>query len=259
MRGERGALKASIWRSADAQTAWRTYARLHTRLFPYLYTLGKQANATGAPIIRHVFLEQPDRVDLADEDGAYYFGPARYVAPVVARGARDKTVRLPAGTFLNWDTRELVRGGATVTLAAPLDRPPLLLRAGHLVPLLDPTIDTLAEESSAAIVSMADVADVYDVVGLLEVGAPAAAFTLHDGDTLSATWTGTFAAPASLTPAMDEAELAACVGCWLRETLAGGVERVRISAPAGAITAGGLSLTATSARRIRWDLYLTPP
>jgi len=42
------------------------------------------------------------------------------------------------------------------------------------VPMLDPT--------------PADVADVYDVVGLLDGTAHDAAFALYDGGTLSATW-----------------------------------------------------------------------
>ena len=76
--------------------------------------------------------------------------------------------------------------GATVTLDAPLAKLPLLVRAGHLVPLLDPAIDTLAEETSASIVSPPDVADVYDVVGALAPGATDARFTLYDGGTLHA-------------------------------------------------------------------------
>jgi alpha-glucosidase len=252
--GGDAAAKATIWTAPDAYAAWKTYARLHTRLFPYLYTLGKQANATGAPIMRHVWFEHPD-TDLASEDTAYYLGPALYVAPVVERGARTKTVTLPPGTFIDWDTGALVRGGTTVTLDAPLAKLPLLLRAGHLVPLLDPTIDTLAEESSAAIVSPPDVADVYDVVGAL-VPASDASFTLYDGEALEARLVGSFAAPA-LPVALTDGELAACGGCYRTTTLADGVLRVQLSAT-GNVSAGGLQLLSTSTRRIRWDVYLAP-
>ena len=170
--GGDASMKASIWTSADAQAAWKTYARLHTRLQPYFRALGQLAHETGAPIIRHVFLEHPDRVDLAGEDTAYYLGPALYVAPVITRGAVTKTVDLPAGTYLDWHDQTLVDGGAEVTLDAPLAKLPLLLRAGYLVPLLDPTIDTLSTEDDPDIVSADDVADVYDVVGLLVAARP---------------------------------------------------------------------------------------
>lgn len=249
--------KASIWSSPDANAAWKTYARLHTRLFPYLYTLGREAGATGAPIMRHVWFEHPERADLASEDAAYYLGPALFVAPVVTRGARTKEVTLPPGTFIDWDAHALVRGGATVTLDAPLAKLPLLLRAGYLVPLLDPTIDTLAEETSPSIVSPPDVADVYDVVGVLAPGAADAGFVLYDGGTLRATLTGAFAAPA-LRLATDDADLGTCAGCYRTTALADGVVRVQISTGPGALDAGGLHLESATGRRIRWDLYLVP-
>ncbi len=247
------AAKANIWNAPDAYDAWKTYARLHTRLFPYLYTLGREANATGAPIMRHVWFEHPAS-DLASEDTAYYLGPALYVAPVIERGARTKTVTLPPGTFIDWDTGALVRGGTTVTLDAPLAKLPLLLRAGYLVPLLDPAIDTLAEESSPTIVSPPDVADVYDVVGAL-VPDGSARFTLYDGDTLEA-HPGAFAPPA-LPAVTTDADLATCDGCYRTTALPDGVLRVQISAT-GDVTAGGLRLVSTSQRRIRWDVYLAP-
>ncbi len=251
-------LKANIWNSQDAQDAWRTYARLHTRLFPYLYTLGKQATATGAPIMRHVFLEHPDRPDLAGEDTAYYFGPALYVAPVIERGARDKTVDLPAGDYLDWQRQTLVEGGTTVTLPAPLDTLPLLLRAGYLVPMLDPTIDTLSEESDPDIVSPADVADVYDVVGLLSPDAPTASFELYDGTTLEATWNGGYADPA-LQQVNTDAKLATCDACFRRTQITPSLDRVQISVSDGTTVAGGLSITSATGRRVRWDLYLVSP
>jgi alpha-glucosidase len=247
--------KANIFDDPAAQVAWRTYARLHTRLFPYLYTLANQAHATGAPLMRHVFLEHPDRTDLAGVDDAYYLGPALFVAPVVERGAVTKTVDLPAGHYLDWTDEVLVEGGAAVTLVAPLAKLPLLLRDGYLVPLLDPAIDTLAAETNVDVVGPADVDEVYDVVGLVSTDVGSAGFTLWDGGALHAAWTGAFAAPA-YPLAADEAELSTCTSCYLREDLGGGLSRVRITSADASITAGGLALTSSVARTIRWDLYL---
>lgn len=249
--------KATIWTAPRALEAFRRYARLHTRLFPYFYTLGVEASRTGAPILRQPFLEHPEEPRLADVDDAYYLGPALFVAPVVERGARQKTVELPPGRFLDWDTGLLLDGGRTVTLEAPLERIPILLRADRLVPMLDPAIDTLRlDEIREDIVGPRDVADVYDVVGFLSPGG-SARFVLYDGGMLEARRDGPFAPPA-LPEAADETELLTCNGCFRIDPLAGGVTRLRVSAPAGTVTAGGLSLTSGTDRRIRWDLYLAP-
>lgn len=248
--------KANIFDDPLAQQAWRAYARLHTRLFPYLYTLAHEAHRTGAPVMRHVFLEHPDRADLAGVDDAYYLGPALYVAPVVARGATGKTVDLPAGLYLDWRDQALVEGGREVTLDAPIDKLPLLLRDGYLVPLLDPAIDTLAQEDHPDVVGPADVDDVYDLVGLISAATGSARTELWDGDLFEASWAGGFAPP-GLAQATDPAELATCAGCWMREEISTDLARVRVSAAAGeAVQAGGLDLTSRTDRRVRWDLYL---
>jgi alpha-glucosidase len=252
--------KTSIWTSPDAKEAWRTYARLHTRLQPYFLALADEAHATGAPVMRHVFLEFPDRPDLADVDDAYLLGPAIYVAPVVERGAVTKTVELPAGDWLDWRDGSVVVGGSTVTLDAPLAEIPLLLRDGYLVPLLDPSIDTLADAAAGEAVDPDDVKDVYDVVGFFS-SAGGATFALSESAGLEIVRSGAFAAPGGYT-AVAEADLSTCSDCYVVQDLGNGVTRVRINTPEGAeglpaaVTAGGLMLSTTAERRIRWDLYL---
>jgi len=247
--------KASIWSSTDAQRAWFTYARLHTRLFPYLYTLAHQAHATGAPTMRHVFLEHPDVGALAGVDDEYYFGPALLVAPVVTRGARVRDVTFPPGRFLDWLDERIYEGGRRVSVPAPLDKLPLFLRDGYLVPMLDPTIDTLADGVHPTVVGPAEVADVYDVVGLLSTRAGRAQFTLWDASMFSVQRTGPFAPPA-FAQATNASELASCAECWLRDSVSPGLDRLRVSTRAHDVSAGGIALHSTSTRRIRWDIYL---
>ncbi len=245
--------KASIWTSPDAMNAWRTYARLHTRLQPYFMALAEEAHATGAPVMRHVFLEHPERTDLRAVDDVYYLGPSLLVAPVLNRHQRDKTVDLPAGRYLDWRDATVYEG--VVTVPAPLDQMPLFLRDGYLIPLLDPTIDTLAEETNADVVGPTDVADVYDVVGFVTSDTGAASFTTADGGTLMVTLTAAFEAPA-IPLAASEAELATCDSCYWVDALSEDVMRVRISDGSGSVIAGGLTVADDVDRRIRWDLYL---
>lgn len=250
--------KATIWTSPDAQAAWREYARLHTRLFPYLDTLAKEAHASGAPLMRNLFLENPDRPDLAEVDDAYCLGPALLVAPVVRRGLRSRNVPLPAGFWLDWRDQAVFAGGGTVAVGADLQKIPIFLKDGALVPLLDPRIETLSDPvpASPSIIGPSAVADVYDVVGFLSRGKTGT-FTLSGGGTLRAEWHGTFAAPTGLSQAATPADLATCTGCWWRDSLTSAFSRVRVSVPDGTVvTAGGLTLEAHTGRRVRWDIYI---
>ena len=248
--------KANIFDDLGAQAAWATYARLHTRLFPYLYALALEAHETGAPLMRSLFLEHPDDADLAAVDDAYYLGPALLVAPVVVRGETQKAVPLPPGRYLDWRDGSVIEGGQEVTLDAPLDELPLLLRDGHLLPLLDGSIDTLSEEDDPDIVGLGDVAGVLDVVGLLSAEVGAAAWEGADGEALAVRWEGALAPP-ELDEVADEAALADCDGCYLWEEDDQGAVRLRVSA-SGDVSAGGLSLSAQGLDRARWDLVLVP-
>jgi alpha-glucosidase (family GH31 glycosyl hydrolase) len=71
------------------------------------------------------------------------FGPAILVAPVTDQGATSREVYLPAGTdWYNFWTNERVKGGQTVTVAAPIDSIPLFVRAGSIIPQGAPVENT---------------------------------------------------------------------------------------------------------------------
>jgi len=231
-----GGTKATIWSSPEAQASWRTYAKLHTRLGPYMTSLAAHAHETGTPLVMAPWLLHPERKELAQVDAAFYFGPSLYAVPVVTRGAVTVTTPLPPGNFIDWRDGTLYPGGAMATVPAPLAELPLLLVDGGLIPMLDPTIDTLSPETSPTVIGPTDVADVYDVVGAL---SRSASFAMKGG-TLEATYDG--------SPI-------ACTGCTVTR-LGPRVQRVQVEATAD-VTAGGLKLHASSiTRRLRWDVYV---
>src|SRR5262249_61464315 len=206
---------------------------------------GVEAHATGARMMRHVFLEHRDRADWADVDDAFYLGPALLAAPVVKRGARTRDVELPPGLWLDWRDAKLLQGGAKVTLDAPLAKLPLLLRDGQLVPLLDASMEPLFDASD--VVGPSAVADVYDVVGLV---SQRAAF----GSQLAVVRSGAFAPPAGFEAVDDPS---ACARCYRVDDLGGGLLRLRLTTSgADDVVAGGITLTQHARPRTRWDLYL---
>lgn len=131
-------------RDQEALDIYREYARLHLRLFPYEWTYAKRIALDGRPIQRAIGLAYPE-LGVHPPD-TYLFGEALLVAPVITQGQREREAPLPPGTWIDWwDGTEYAGGpGRTATLPAPLDRLPLLIRAGGIVPMLRPTIDTLS-------------------------------------------------------------------------------------------------------------------
>ena len=130
---------------------YRRYARLHMRLMPYVWTYAQRLKDDGRPLQRPLGLAYPELG--AHPADVYVLGDDLLVAPVVERGATSRAVQFPPGRWRDWWTGELVEGPGEKTVAAPLDTLPLYLREGGLVPMLRPTIDTLAPTTDETVES----------------------------------------------------------------------------------------------------------
>jgi alpha-glucosidase (family GH31 glycosyl hydrolase) len=150
--------RPQIW-DAGMIERWRRWAKLRTQLYPYLAAADQRYRRTGLPLMRHLVLAYPRDRRAAGRDDEFLFGPDLLAAPVLSEGARRRSVYLPRGRWVDlWRSARyrsgdgglslrrarMLRGGRSVSLPAPLDELPLLARAGTLLPLLSPDVDTLA-------------------------------------------------------------------------------------------------------------------
>lgn len=105
------------------------------RLLPYLYSEAANAAETGLPIVRPLFFDEPADRDLRSVQDQFLLGESLLVTPVVQRGATSRSVRLPAGDWYDFWSGAKHAGGRVITVAAPMDRLPLFVRAGRTLPL----------------------------------------------------------------------------------------------------------------------------
>ncbi len=134
-----------VWRDhvpwahgADVEAICRRYLELRYRLLPYTYTLAWQAHRSGLPLMRPLVLNYPDDARTWNRTAEYLWGDDLLVAPVTREGATHWPVYLPAGTWYDFWTHERHEGPGGVTVEAPLDRLPLFVRAGAILPLGPP-------------------------------------------------------------------------------------------------------------------------
>jgi alpha-glucosidase len=120
----------------EVEAIAREAIELRYRLLPYFYTLFRESSRTGAPILRPLFWHhQADTVAYEpDYQHQFLVGERLLVAPVTREGAREQEVYLPEGRWLDLATGEVYDGRQAVTVDAPLDRVPMLLAAGGIVP-----------------------------------------------------------------------------------------------------------------------------
>jgi len=129
------------WLHPSALPAIRDAIRLRYRLLPYLYTLYRAAATAGRPMLRPLFYEFDDDPRAFDDTDAFLLGPGLLAAPVVEPGQRRRRVYLPraAGGWIDFWTGERHAGSREVDVDAPLERLPLLARAGAIIPATDTT------------------------------------------------------------------------------------------------------------------------
>jgi len=112
------------------------YLRLRYTLIPYIYSLARHTYDTGAPFMRALFMDFPDDPRVSNMGDEYMFGPAFLVAPVTEQGREAREVYLPAGCdWYDFWTNEKLKGGQTITAAAPIGTIPLFVRAGSILPM----------------------------------------------------------------------------------------------------------------------------
>ncbi|WP_313343965.1 TIM-barrel domain-containing protein [Stenotrophomonas sp.] len=129
-----------IWNIAPEGTPYYDsmvyYTRLRYTLLPYIYTLAADTWHHDGSIMRGMAMDFPADPAVRDINDQYLFGPSLLVAPVTTFGATSRKVYLPAGTtWLDYYTGQRLQGGQTIDAAAPLQRMPLYVRAGAIVPI----------------------------------------------------------------------------------------------------------------------------
>lgn len=141
---------------------YRVHASLHMRLLPYIKTLASRLQVDepggGYPLVRPLGLAYPGcGVEPGDQ---YLLGDALLVAPVLEEGVSQRTVVFPPGLWVDWWTGDVIEvegvSCQTRQVETPLGRVPFWQRAGTMVPMLRPGIQTLAPVTAGGRDSAAD-------------------------------------------------------------------------------------------------------
>jgi alpha-glucosidase len=113
----------------------REYINLRYQLLPYLYTLFWEATTTGTPILRPLlyhFPNDPNTYTLYDQ---VLLGPSLMAAPIYRPGIEHRAVYLPEGSWYDWWSGDRYEGPTHILAHAPLERMPLYVRAGAIIPM----------------------------------------------------------------------------------------------------------------------------
>lgn len=129
-----------IWNFGEPGTphydAIKSAIELRYRLLPYIYSLAGQTTLNDYTMARLLAFDFPDDTRVHDIKDQYMFGPALLVCPVVEQKASSRSVYLPKGAdWIDFYSNTLYKGGQTINVTTSLDRIPLFVKAGSIIPM----------------------------------------------------------------------------------------------------------------------------
>lgn len=127
------------WLYGEQATAInRSYLQLRQQLMPYIYSLAAESHRSGLPMMRSLALEYPNDSGSysVEANNEFLLGSDYLVAPVFTKTTVRNGIYLPEGEqWVDYWTGKLYEGGQVLNgHPAPLDKLPIFVRAGALVP-----------------------------------------------------------------------------------------------------------------------------
>jgi alpha-D-xyloside xylohydrolase len=122
------------WSMPEVSDIIRDTMKWRIRFLPYLYTAFAKYHFEGIPPFRAMVLESDD-AKFANVTDQYMMGDSIMVAPLFA-GQKKRSVVLPEGNWYDFHTNQFAGNGTTITIEGRLDRIPLFVKGGAIIPLL---------------------------------------------------------------------------------------------------------------------------
>ena len=112
----------------------RKFIELRYQLLPYLYTMFYRYSKEGVPMLKPlVHFDQEDHQTHFRTD-EFIFGEQILICPVHEPNAQGRRMYLPRGTWYNYWTNEAVIGGMEKWVVAGLDKIPIFIKEGAMIP-----------------------------------------------------------------------------------------------------------------------------
>ena len=127
------------WSFPDVEHIVQKYINLRMRLMPYFYSAFARYHFDGTPPFRGMAMEIQDTDDLSfaslEKDDQYMVGDSMLVAPLFM-GQTSREVFLPKGKWYDFETGECFDGGQVINISTELDKLPIFVREGGIIPMM---------------------------------------------------------------------------------------------------------------------------
>jgi len=136
VHGTRNPDENELWSyGPDAQKILVSFDRLRYRMLPYIYSLAWKTTSEGYTPMRPLVMDFRTDERAENIGDQFMFGPAFLVSPVTEPAASMRQLYLPNAKWYDFWAGTSSQGGKMIEAATPLERIPLYIRAGSILPL----------------------------------------------------------------------------------------------------------------------------
>lgn len=126
------------WRyGKEVERITAQYLDLRYRMLPYIYSQSAAVSFAGSTLMRPLVMDFPADHQALEQRHEFMFGPSLLVAPVTEGKVKQWSVYLPEYTqgWIDFWSGEKINGGQSVNIDVTLDKIPLFVKAGSILPL----------------------------------------------------------------------------------------------------------------------------
>ena len=116
--------------SRSTAALYRLLSKLHVSAEGLIEQLWSEADRTGIPVTRPLYLQYPQDPQAAQQEQEWMLGPDVLVAPVVEQGAGSRSVYFPEGCWRDPETGQEETGPTSATVPAKLKQLPFFFACG---------------------------------------------------------------------------------------------------------------------------------
>jgi alpha-glucosidase len=113
----------------------RDFLTIRSALMPYLYTLAWESQLIGSPLVRPLCWDAAEREDLWEVEDTFLLGDALLIAPIVHPEQPERLIHLPPGNWYDFWSNNMWAEQPQLSLPVTLDRLPILVKSGCILPL----------------------------------------------------------------------------------------------------------------------------
>jgi alpha-D-xyloside xylohydrolase len=138
--------ETEMWKyGPEVERVLRQYDELRYRLLPYIYSSAWGVTHRSEILMRGLPFVYPQDTSVRQVKDEFLFGDSLLISPVTEQHATTRAVVLPAAdNWIDFWSGKSYRGGQTITVDAPLDRIPILVKGGSIVPM-GPVVQSTSE------------------------------------------------------------------------------------------------------------------